>query len=76
MSEPTDDERERVAQARKNLRRRAKAVEFEAFEDAELRREEEIKKLSAAAKSSGKTASRGVATGKPNLKAKSSQRGR
>jgi hypothetical protein len=76
MSEPTDDERERVAQARKNLRRRAKAVEFEAFEDAELRREEEIKKLSAAAKSGDKPGSKGFATGTPNQKAKSSQRGR
>lgn len=76
MSEPTDEDRERVAQARKNLRRRAKAVEFEAFEDAELRREEEIKKLSAGAKSGGKPGSKGVTTGTPNQKAKSSQRGR
>ena len=40
MSDAKDDARARALKARMNLRRRAKAVAFEAFEDAELRREE------------------------------------
>ena len=47
MSGPSDDDDERARRARKNLKRIAKAVEFEAYEDAELRREEEKRKLSA-----------------------------
>ena len=40
MSDAKDDARARALKARMNLRRRARAVAFEAFEDAELRREE------------------------------------
>ena len=40
-----EDAQARALKARKNLKRLAKAVEFEAFEDADLRREEEQHKL-------------------------------
>ena len=47
MSSPTDDEEARALRARKNLKRIARAVEFEAYEAAELRREEERQRLAA-----------------------------
>lgn len=46
MSGKSDDDAEaRAERARKNLKRLAKAVEFEAFEEAELRREERKDKI-------------------------------
>ncbi len=45
MAGPSEEDQQRALQARRKLRRRAKAVEFEAYEDAELRREEEIHRL-------------------------------
>ena len=40
MSDDSEDAKAKAERARKNLKRRARAVEFEAYEDAELRREE------------------------------------
>jgi hypothetical protein len=45
MSGDEDDAKARAERARKNLKRRAKAVEFEAYEDAEMRREEQQRKV-------------------------------
>lgn len=76
MSGPSEDDEERALRARKNLKRIAKAVEFEAYEEAELRREEEKQKLSAR---QAKTAHRPAApehhAGHPK-KGKPSQRGK
>lgn len=77
MTGTSDDDEARALRARKNLKRVAKAVEFEAFEEAELRREEEHQKLSAQqAKPTGRTAPAGhsVATGR--RKGIPSQRGK
>ncbi len=47
MSESDDEAAQiRARKARQNLKRLTKAVEFEAYEEAELRREEEQHKLS------------------------------
>lgn len=75
MSDPTDEERKRALEARKKLKRRTKAVAFEAYEDEELRREEEIHRLSSATKAAGKGA-RGFFHGLSSRRAKPSQRGR
>ena len=75
MSDPTDEERKRALEARKKLRRRTRAVAFEAYEDAELRREEEIHRLSTSKKSGGKEG-RGFFHGLSSRRAKPSQRGR
>ncbi len=76
MSDPTDEERQRALEARKKLRRRARAAAFEAYEDAELRREEEIHKLSNAAKSGPKSGGRDFRPGLSSRKVKPSQRGK
>ena len=43
--ESDDDAKAKAERARKNLKRLAKAVEFEAYEEAELRREERQTKV-------------------------------
>jgi len=45
MSDDTEDAKAKAERARRNLKRRARAAEFEAFEDAELRREEQRSRL-------------------------------
>lgn len=45
MSDDTEDAKAKAERARRNLKRRARAAEFEAFEDAELRREERRARL-------------------------------
>ena len=75
MSSPTEDDDERARRARRNLKRIAKAVEFEAYEDAELRREEEKKRLSARqAKAGPRPTLAEHLSGRP--KGKPSQRGK
>ncbi|MDX2203459.1 MAG: hypothetical protein NW223_11980 [Hyphomicrobiaceae bacterium] len=76
MSDPTDEERKRALEARKRLKRRTRAVAFEAYEDAELRREEEIHKLSAPPRSHPRPEGKGFFRGVSSRKAKPSQRGR
>lgn len=45
MSDDSEDAKAKAARARNNLKRRARAAEFEAYEDAELRREERHARL-------------------------------
>lgn len=45
MSDDSEDAKAKAARARSNLKRRARAAEFEAYEDAELRREERHARL-------------------------------
>lgn len=45
MSDDTEDAKAKAERARRNLKRRARAAEFEAFEDADLRREEQRARL-------------------------------
>lgn len=45
MSDDSEDAKAKATRARKNLKRRARAAEFEAYEDAELRREERHARL-------------------------------
>lgn len=75
MTGPSDDDEARALRARKNLKRVAKAVEFEAYEDAELRREEAGTKLSPKhAKSAVRPNAAGPQTGR--RKGMASQRGK
>lgn len=75
MSSPGDDEEARALRARKNLKRIARAVEYEAYEAAELRREEERQKLAAhQAKPTTRPSTPEQATGR--RKGMASQRGK
>lgn len=45
MSDDKEDAKAKAERARRNLKRRTRAAEFEAYEDAELRREERHARL-------------------------------